>query len=73
MEGGLDEEASVDVVATRLEGRVSPAVLSLAKAQVVQAGEFGEVTRALEDFGGSAKQYEQIENISAHHGYFWAG
>lgn len=68
---GLDEEASVDEVATRLEGRVSPAVLSLVKAQVVQAGGFGTVTRAVEGFGGFAKQYEQIEKVSAHHGNFW--
>ncbi|MEU2583209.1 hypothetical protein ABZ612_09645 [Streptomyces avermitilis] len=68
---GLDEEASVDEVATRLEGRVSPAVLALVKAQVVQAGGFGAVTRAVDDFGGFAKQYEQIEKGSAHHGNFW--
>lgn len=68
---GLDEEASVDEVAMRLEGRVSPAVLSLVKAQVVQAGGFGAVTRVVEGFGGFAKQYEQIEKVSAHHGNFW--
>ncbi|MFI6684766.1 Tn3 family transposase [Streptomyces sp. NPDC050485] len=68
---GLDEEASVDEVATRLEGRVSPAVLALVKAQVVQAGGFGAVTRAVDGFGGFAKQYEQIEKVSAHHGSFW--
>ncbi|MFE0449100.1 tyrosine-type recombinase/integrase [Streptomyces fungicidicus] len=65
---GLDEEASMDEVATRLEGRVSPAVLALVKAQVVQAGGFGAVTRAVDGFGGFAKQYEQIEKVSAHHG-----
>ncbi|MEH0553970.1 hypothetical protein [Streptomyces sp. B21-101] len=68
---GLDEEASVDEVATRLEGRVSPAVLALVKAQMVQAGGFGAVTRAVYGFGGFAKQYEQIEKVSAHHGNFW--
>jgi len=68
---GLDEEASVDEVATRLEGRVSPAVLALVKAQAVQAGGFGAVTRAVDGFGGFAKQYEQIEKVSAHHGNFW--
>ncbi|WP_326771166.1 Tn3 family transposase (plasmid) [Streptomyces sp. NBC_01591] len=68
---GLDEEAPVDEVATRLEGRVSPAVLALVKAQVVQAGGFGAVTRAVDGFGGFAKQYEQIEKVSAHHGNFW--
>ncbi|SCF56528.1 protein of unknown function [Streptomyces sp. Ncost-T10-10d] len=68
---GLDEAAPVDEVAWRLEGRVSPAVLALARAQVVQAGGFGAVTRAVEGFGGFAKQYEQIEKVSAHHGNFW--
>ncbi|MEU1216379.1 Tn3 family transposase [Streptomyces sp. NPDC005790] len=68
---GLDEEASVDEVARRLEGRVSPAVLALVKAQVVQAGGLGAVTQAVEGFGGFAKQYEQIEKVSAHHGNFW--
>ncbi len=57
---GLDEEASVDEVAARLEGRVSPVALALVKAQVVQAGGFGAVTRAVDGFGGFAKQYEQI-------------
>ncbi|MER8225322.1 DUF4158 domain-containing protein [Streptomyces sp. NPDC094143] len=64
---GLDEDASVDEVATRLEGRVSPAVL----AQVVQAGGLGAIRRAVEGFGGFAGQYEQIEKVSAHHGNFW--
>ncbi|MFJ9434537.1 Tn3 family transposase [Streptomyces sp. NPDC101490] len=68
---GLDEEPSVDEVAARLEGRVSPAVLALARAQVVQAGGFGVVTKAVEGFGGFAGQYEQIEKVSAHHGNFW--
>lgn len=68
---GLDEEASVDEVATRLEGKVSPAVIALVKAQLVQAGGFGTVTKAVEGFGGFAKQYEQIEKVSAHHGNFW--
>lgn len=68
---GLDEEASVDEVAARLEGRVSPAVLALVKAQMVQAGGFGAVTKAVEGFGGFAKEYEQIEKVSAHHGNFW--
>jgi hypothetical protein len=65
---GLDEEASVAEVAKRLEGRVSPAVLTLGKAQMVQAGGLGAVTRAVEGFGGFAKQYEQIEKVCAHHG-----
>lgn len=53
------------VVVTRLEGRVSPAVLALVKAQVVQAGGFGAVIRAVDGFGGFAKQYEQIEKVCA--------
>jgi TnpA family transposase len=68
---GLDEDASVDEVATRLEGRVSPAVLALVRAQVVQAGGLGAIRRAVEGFGGFAGQYEQIEKVSAHHGNFW--
>jgi len=68
---GLDEEALVEEVAKRLEGRVFPAVLALMKAQMVQAGGFGAVTQAVEGFGGFAKQYEQIEKVSAHHGNFW--
>ncbi|MFJ6574243.1 Tn3 family transposase [Streptomyces sp. NPDC091292] len=68
---GLDEEASVDEVAKRLQGRVSPAVIALVKAQMVQVGGLGSVTRAVEGFGGFAKQYEQIEKVSAHHGNFW--
>ncbi|MFF8385598.1 Tn3 family transposase [Streptomyces kanasensis] len=68
---GLDEDASVDEVATRLEGRVSPAVLALVHAQVVQAGGLGAIRRAVEGFGGFAGQYEQIEKVSAHHGNFW--
>ncbi|MFD6278072.1 Tn3 family transposase [Streptomyces sp. NPDC060209] len=67
----LDEEASADEVARRLEGRVSPAVIALVKAQVLQAGGLGAVTQAVEGFGGFAKQYEQIEKVSAHHGNFW--
>ncbi|MGY4919471.1 hypothetical protein ACWD9K_30400 [Streptomyces sp. 900116325] len=55
---GLDEAAPADEVARRLEGRVSPAVLALARVQVVQADGFGAVTRAVEGFGGFAKQYE---------------
>ncbi len=68
---GLDEEASAEEVAKRLDGKVSPAVLAMAKALVVQAGGLGAVTRAVEGFGGFAKQYEQIEKVSAHHGNFW--
>ncbi|MFJ2292435.1 hypothetical protein ACIOG7_12130 [Streptomyces sp. NPDC087894] len=68
---GLDEEASVDEVAKRLQVRVSPAVLALVQAQMVQAGGLGAVTWAVEGFGGFAGQYEQIEKVSAHHGNFW--
>ncbi|AQW46775.1 hypothetical protein ACIQPP_08960 [Streptomyces violaceusniger] len=68
---GLDDEASVDEVAQRLDGEVSAAVLAMARALVVQAGGPGRVTNAVEGFGGFAKQYEQIEKVSAHHGNFW--
>ncbi|MGW0857842.1 DUF4158 domain-containing protein [Streptomyces sp. NPDC002690] len=53
---GLDEQAPADEVARRLEGRVSPVVLALARAQAVQAGGFGAATKAVEGFGGFAKQ-----------------
>lgn len=68
---GLDEQASVEEVARRLDGEVSPAVLALMKALLVQAGGLGTVTKTVEGFGGFAKQYEQIEKVSAHHGNFW--
>lgn|GEM_PF-5662658 len=54
-----------------MDGKVSPAVLAMAKALVVQAGGLGTVTKAVEGFGGFAKEYEQIEKVSAHHGNFW--
>lgn len=68
---GLDNGAPVDEVAQRLDGKVSPAVLAMAKALVVQAGGLGTVTKAVEGFGWFAKQYEQIEKVSAHHGDSW--
>ncbi|WP_344374703.1 Tn3 family transposase [Streptomyces mauvecolor] len=68
---GLDEHASPEEVAERLDGEVSPALLALAKALVVQAGGLGAVTQAVEELGGFDKQYEQIEKVSAHHGNFW--
>ncbi|MFJ1566049.1 hypothetical protein ACIOG8_17785 [Streptomyces erythrochromogenes] len=68
---GLDDEAPVDEVAQRLDGKVSPAVLAMAKALVVQAGGLSAVTKAVEALGGFAGQYEQIEKVSAHHGNFW--
>jgi hypothetical protein len=68
---GLDEAAPVEEVARRLGGEVSPAVLALAKARLVQAGGLGAVTKAVEGFGGFAGQHEQIEKVSPHHGNFW--
>ncbi|MFI6495386.1 hypothetical protein [Streptomyces sp. NPDC050564] len=68
---GLNEQASAEEVARRLDDKVSPAVLALVKAMTVQAGGLGKVTRAVENFGGFAQQYEQIEKVSAHHGNFW--
>ncbi|MFF2132895.1 hypothetical protein ACFVW1_47725 [Streptomyces olivochromogenes] len=61
----------MDEVAQPLDGKVSPAVLAMAKALVVQAGGFGAVTKAVEGFGGFAGQYEQIGKVSAHHDNFW--
>ncbi|MDX2939022.1 DUF4158 domain-containing protein [Streptomyces ipomoeae] len=68
---GLDEQAPIEEVARRLGGEVSPAVLALMKALVVQSGGLGLITKTVEGFGGFAKQYEQIEKVSAHHGNFW--
>ncbi|GLW19943.1 hypothetical protein Stsp01_66860 [Streptomyces sp. NBRC 13847] len=68
---GLDEQAPAEEVAKRLDGEVSPAILALAKDQVVQAGGLAGVTKTVEGFGGFAQQYEQIEKVSAHHGNFW--
>ncbi|WP_329013490.1 transposase [Streptomyces sp. NBC_00690] len=67
----MDDEAPVDEVAQRLGGKVSPAVLAMAKALLVQAGALGAVTKAVEELGGFDQQYEQIEKVSAHHGNFW--
>ncbi|MFF4756663.1 Tn3 family transposase [Streptomyces sp. NPDC002514] len=64
---GLDERAPIEEIAQRLDGEVSPAVLAL----LVQSGGLGAVTKTVEGFGGFAKQYEQIEKVSAHHGNFW--
>ncbi|MFD4763974.1 hypothetical protein ACFWOJ_35610 [Streptomyces sp. NPDC058439] len=68
---GLDEAASAEEIARRLGGKVSPAVVGLLKALVVQAGGLGAVAETVEGFGGFAKQYEQIEKVSAHHGNLW--
>ncbi|MER6527305.1 transposase [Streptomyces sp. NPDC001508] len=68
---GLDEQAPVEEVARRLNGEVSPSVLALMKALLMQAGGLGTVTKTVESFGWFAKQYEQIEKVSAHHGNFW--
>ncbi|MFI1890782.1 Tn3 family transposase [Streptomyces jumonjinensis] len=68
---GLDEGAPVGELADRLGGEVSPAVLALVRALVVQAGGLGAVTGVVEEFGGFEGQYEQIEKVSAHHGNFW--
>ncbi|MEJ8662179.1 hypothetical protein WKI58_37895 [Streptomyces halotolerans] len=68
---GLDETATAEEVAKRLDGNVSPALLALANALAVQAGGLGTVTQTVEEFGGFDKQYEQIEKVSAHHGNFW--
>lgn len=61
----------MEEIARRLGGEISPAVLALVKAQLVQASGLGVVTKAVESFVGFAGQYEQIEKVSAHHGNFW--
>ncbi|WP_244204380.1 DUF4158 domain-containing protein [Streptomyces africanus] len=43
---GLDDEAPVDEVAQRLDGKVSPAALAMARALLVQACGLGAVTKA---------------------------
>jgi hypothetical protein len=58
---GLDEHAPIEEIARRLGGEVSPAVLTLMKALLVQSGGLGAVTKTVEGFGGFAK-------VSAHHG-----
>src|SRR5262249_52901287 len=47
------------------------ALIALMKALLVQSGGLGAVTKTVEGFGGFARQYEQIERVSAHHGNFW--
>lgn len=54
---GLDEVAPLDEVAKRLDGEVSPALLALAKALVVQAGGLGAVTP---DRGGVRRVREAV-------------
>ncbi|MFF4829502.1 DUF4158 domain-containing protein [Streptomyces sp. NPDC001312] len=68
---GLDEEASADEVVRRLNGKVTPALLAFLKALLVQAGGLATVAKTVEGFGGFARQYEQIEKVSAHHGSLW--
>ncbi len=69
---GLGADAEAADVARRLgDDKVSPAVLALAQAVEVQAGGLGELTGAVEGFGGFAHEYEQIEKVSAHHGDNW--
>ncbi|MEU3657798.1 hypothetical protein AB0E67_34585 [Streptomyces sp. NPDC032161] len=50
---GLDEQASAEEVARRLGGEVSPAVLALMKALLVQASGLGTVTKTVEGSAGS--------------------
>lgn len=68
---GLDEEASADGVVRRLGGKASPALLVFVKALVSQARGLAKVMKTVDGFGGFAKQYEQIEKVSAHHGNLW--
>lgn len=52
-------------------GQGLPGSPRLVKAQVVQAGGLGAVAQAVDGFGGFAKQFEQIEKVSARHRNFW--
>ncbi|MGW5119323.1 hypothetical protein ACWEQ8_28345 [Streptomyces noursei] len=68
---GLNEEAPAEEVVRQLGGKDSPALLAFVKAVLVQAGGLATLTRTVEGFDGSARQYEQIEKVSAHHGNLW--
>jgi hypothetical protein len=58
-------------VSRRLQGKVSPAFLALAEGLMVQSNGLFSVTSVVDDFGGFAAQYDQIEKVSAHHGDNW--
>ncbi|MFD8958518.1 Tn3 family transposase [Streptomyces anulatus] len=68
---GLDEESSAAEAVAKLEGRVSPALLTLAEGLMVQANGLASLTAAVEGLGGFDAQYAQIERVSAHHGDNW--
>ncbi|MFJ7996397.1 DUF4158 domain-containing protein [Streptomyces sp. NPDC096310] len=67
----LSEDIGMAELRRLLGGKVPPALLLLAKALTVQAGGLAAPAAAVEAFGGFAKQYEQIEKVSAHHGNNW--
>ncbi|MGW2393990.1 hypothetical protein ACWCYK_31530 [Streptomyces lydicamycinicus] len=54
----------MDEVATRLEGRLSPAVLTLVKAQVVQADLFGEPGKHVIDFDLIESQFRHLMRVA---------
>ena len=68
---GLEEESRPAEVSRRLQGKVSPAFLALAEGLMVQSNGLFSVTSVVDDFGGFAAQYDQIEKVSAHHGDNW--
>ncbi|WP_371773114.1 hypothetical protein [Streptomyces sp. NBC_01438] len=68
---GLDEESSAAEAASKLEGRVSPALLTLVEGLMVQSNGLASLTAAVEGLGGFDAQYAQIERVSAHHGDNW--
>ncbi|MFB7512990.1 Tn3 family transposase [Streptomyces sp. NPDC056144] len=68
---GLDEESSAAEAVRQLEGRVSPALLTLAEGLMVQSNGLASLTAAVEGLGGFDAQYAQIERVSAHHGDNW--
>jgi hypothetical protein len=50
---GLDDEASADGAAKRLGGKVSPALIALAKALVVHAGGLAKATKTVGPYEGA--------------------
>ncbi|GGY13881.1 hypothetical protein GCM10010358_77640 [Streptomyces minutiscleroticus] len=69
--GELDQDTKADSVAARLGEGLGPALHMMVQALRVQAGALGVPAAAVDDFGGFAGQYEQIEKVAAHHGNYW--
>ncbi|GAA2250610.1 hypothetical protein GCM10010145_17600 [Streptomyces ruber] len=58
-------------MAVRFGDQLATGLHAMAKALRVQAGALGVPAAAVDDFGGSEGQYEQIEKVAAHHGDYW--